>query len=190
MTQQPPRVAGVAGGVGTSTVATALGAIDCGVVRAGCPIDVIVCTDTVVSTGRSHRAIAAVVGRPLLLVVATGSGGTVKAAQSRLNMVRPHVSGVITVPYVARWRAVVDPYREAAGVLVTPGPLAKHLRGFARAVGQARQELLERFRQGPPALPPGPSTTPAPSPAPMAAPPSPPEWVSGQEGRDADAHRP
>ena len=158
MSQQPPvRVAGVSGGVGTTTVAAALGAADCGWVRGGWPVEVVVCANTAVSTGRSHQAVAAVPGRPVLVVVAMSTASTPKPARSRIELVRPHVAAVVEVPFVARWREVVDPYAEAMAVLSQPSAqLPKHLRGVARALRQAREQLGQlTATPGSPPLPPG-----------------------------------
>lgn len=164
-------VAGVAGGVGASTVAVALRATDCGLYRAGHPVDVVVARDTVVSLGAAHRVVNAVGNRPLLVVVASTSSSAPKASVARVEMVRPYVAGVIIVPYVARWREVTNPWQEAAEALAYPedAQLPKWLRGFASAMRQLRSALVERLR-----------ATPAPPPSGGPAPVRPPQTYPSQ----------
>lgn len=160
-----PLVAGVSGGVGTTTVAAALAATDCGVYRAGQPVDAVVCRDTVVSLGVAHRAINAVPGKPLLVVVASTSNATPKAASARIEMVKPHVSAVVHVPFVMRWREVTDPWAQASNVLRYPEAVPKWLRPFAQSMQQLYDTLLAHLRstQHTPAPPSPPSGTQAPA---------------------------
>lgn len=157
-----PVVAGVAGGVGTTTVAAALSATDGHVYRSG-PVDAVVCRDTVVSLGGAHSLIGHVGTSPVLVVVASCRESTTKPARARIEMVRPHVRAVVTVPWVARWCELVNPHAEAATVLSSSTQeVPKHLRGFAAAMQQARNELVERLRQQPPVpSPPPPPRAPA-----------------------------
>lgn len=140
-----PLVAGVAGGVGTTTVATAVAATDCGICRAGQPVDAVVCRDTVVSLGAAHRAVNAAVGKPLLVVVASTSNSTPKAASARIEMVKPHVATVVHVPFVMRWREVTDPWAQAANVLRYPDSVPKWLRPFAQSMQQLYDALLAQL---------------------------------------------
>lgn len=149
-----PWVTGVAGGVGTTTVALALTAVDCGPYRGG-PAQVVVCRDTVSSLGAAHVVVNRVVGRPVLVVVASTPGEISKPAAARVDMVRPHVTSVIRVPFVARWREVVDPWTQAAEALRYPeAELPRYMRGFHRALLQARTDLVGLLRNPVPGLPP------------------------------------
>lgn len=153
-----PLVAGVAGGVGTTTVAAAVAASDCGICRAGQPVDAVVCRDTVVSLGAAHRAVNAAVGKPLLVVVASTEKATPKAASARIEMVTPHVAGVVHVPFVMRWREVTDPWSQAANVLRHSESVPKWLRPFAQSMQQFYDALLVQLHSTPnvtaPASPP------------------------------------
>lgn len=149
-----PWVAGVAGGVGTTTVAWALAAVDCGAYRGG-RVHAVVCRDTVSSVGAAHTVVNRVVGRPVLLVVASIPGGISKPAAARVEMVRPHVASVVHVPFVGRWRELVDPWTQAAMVLrYSERELPRHVWGFRRALAQARTDLLAMLREPVPTLPP------------------------------------
>src|SRR5919206_432434 len=68
-TVRAPLVCGVAGGVGTTTIATALHGRDLGVYCGG-PADIVVCRSTSSSVAAAHRVINAVPGAPVLVVVA------------------------------------------------------------------------------------------------------------------------
>jgi len=71
-------VAGVAGGVGTTTLAVAIDAADRGVF-AGQPVDVLVCRatgDSLIRAGRASRMVTVATGRrPLVAVLATDTTG-------------------------------------------------------------------------------------------------------------------
>ncbi|MBA8827794.1 hypothetical protein FHX42_005201 [Saccharopolyspora lacisalsi] len=154
-----PWVAGVAGGVGTSTVAGALQAADLGVYRGG-PVDAVVCRDTVSSLGRSHQAVQHAGTSPVLLVVATSRAPTSKPAAARITMVRPYVGAVVAVPWVGRWCELVDPWTQAAQVLATAQP-DKHLQPFAAAMRQAHRELVAQLRATTPVAAAAPPVSPA-----------------------------
>lgn len=142
-------MAGVAGGVGTTSVAAALGAADGGVFRMGYPVDVLVCRDTVVSLGSAHRLVNAAVGKPLLVIVASTPQATPRAATARIEFVRPHVHSVHTVPFVGRWREVTDPWSQAGGVARFPDQVPKWLRAFSQQIHEIHQPLVERLRASP-----------------------------------------
>lgn len=156
----PPIVAGVAGGVGTSTIATALGAADCLVYRPGTVVDVLVARSTMYSLGWAQRLLAACPEPPILAVVADGPGTVLPApVKARLRMTEPHVAvsslrrgdraAVVRVPFVDTWAAMDDPHQDVVDVLVPNGardsPLPKYLRGFAAALQLLRDELIPRL---------------------------------------------
>jgi hypothetical protein len=129
-----PRVAGVAGGVGTSLLADALHAIDDGVYVEG-PVDVLVCRTTVTSLGDAHRVLALVPYPPVLAVVADIPDVVPAAVRARIRMVSRHaVLDAIPVPFVEGWRDVDDPYSEASWVLSPEVRLPKSMRGFAKSM--------------------------------------------------------
>jgi len=84
-------VAGVAGGVGATTVATAIGAADRGVFL-GRPVDVLVCRatgDSLVRAARAAQLIAAAAGRkPVLAVTAADGSGPSRPMTARLRLLR------------------------------------------------------------------------------------------------------
>lgn len=156
-----PVIAGVAGGVGTTTLAAALHATDGGVFAGRSPADVLVCRDTVASLGGAHRAVTAAPGRPLLVVVPSTGERMPRPARARLEMVTPHAE-VAHVPWVGRWREVTDPWAQAATVLTTAREqLDKPLRGYAQAMQQLRDTVQQRLQAEPPTVP-APPTAPAP----------------------------
>lgn len=135
-----PQVAGVAGGVGTSTIATALRADDCGIYRGGAPVDVMVCRSTLYSVGCAQRAINATPRPPVLAVVSDTPAGVGPNTRSRLRMTEPHVQGIVVVPFVSEWRETDAPYEQARDVLATDG--ARHLRAFTDAVEHLVEYLV------------------------------------------------
>jgi hypothetical protein len=65
-----PLVAGVAGGVGTTTIAVALRALDWDLYIDGTAVDVLVCRSTVHCLGEAHRSVGQAPYPPILVVVA------------------------------------------------------------------------------------------------------------------------
>jgi hypothetical protein len=158
-----PRLAGVAGGVGTSTLATALRGYDRGR-AADQGVEVLVCR----STGDSLHAAATVIAwlgstglpRPVLAVTADDSAPPRGPLRARLRMIEPQVSGLVVVPYVAHWRELTDPLAEAARLSECPADqLPKALRGYGEALARLaeavlRSGLLTAARPGGPHTPP------------------------------------
>lgn len=148
-------MAGVGGGVGTTTVARALAATDCGIYRDGA-VDVVVCRDTVVSIGAAHRVVAHAPGRPVLAVVASTPARMPKPAVARLDMVRPHVAAAVLVPFVLHWRALVHPWSQAADLLRhSDEQTPKSLRPIRGAFQRIHTAVLEVGRPSAPPDPPG-----------------------------------
>jgi hypothetical protein len=141
-----PRIAGVAGGVGTTTLATALRGYDRGrSVDRGA--EVLVCR----STGDSLHAAAAMITwlgagglpRPVLAVTADGAAPVRGPLRARLRMIEPQVSGLILLPYVAHWRELTDPLSEAARLSETPPEmLPKALRPYGEALLRLADAVL------------------------------------------------
>lgn len=112
-------VAGVGGGVGTSTVASLLGALDVGLwTHHPIAVDVLVCSPTSQSTARAEQAIgqhlAAAGCTPLLVVVSDGVRGVPADSRSRLTTLRPLCREVVHLPWVAAWRDTVHPVLDLA----------------------------------------------------------------------------
>jgi hypothetical protein len=149
-----PLIGGVAGGVGTTTLARALRAIDGGIYPGAAPVDLLVARSTMYSLGCAQRAAAATPAPPPVLAVVADIprvrlSGQVKA---RLRMTEPHLAGLVIVPYVETWSELDDPHQEAERVLATVvAELPKPLRGFAAAVHQLVDQLKPRLlaRSGP-----------------------------------------
>jgi hypothetical protein len=142
-----PLIGGVAGGVGTTTLARALRAIDGGIYPGAAPVDLLVARSTMYSLGCAQRAAAATPDPPVLAVVAdiprVRLSGQVKA---RLRMTEPHLGGLVVVPYVETWPELDDPLQDAERVLATVvDDLPKPLRGFAAAVHQLVDQLKPRL---------------------------------------------
>jgi hypothetical protein len=113
-----PTVAGVGGGVGTSTVAAALGVRDLGVFT-GRPADVVVCRATVASVLLAGR-VTALSARPVVAVTAVDTGRPSGALRSRLALLEPHTAAVITLPWVPPWCDLADPIQELREQLTRP----------------------------------------------------------------------
>jgi hypothetical protein len=135
-------VAGAAGGVGTSTLALALGGVDRGVSR-GATVDVLVCSatgDSVVRAAGAANLIAIRADRPpVLAVTALDRWGPDRAVRTRLRLIEPHVRAVVVVPHVRRWRAAGRSAADLRGVLPpTRDNPPRHLRPYLAAVREIR----------------------------------------------------
>jgi hypothetical protein len=151
MSLRSPIVAGVAGGVGTTLLATALGgpdgrALDGELAVPGDAVDVLVCRSTLPSLGLLHHQLATTPTPPVVAVVADIPARVPRAVVARIRMAAPHAFTFVAIPYVGSWRELDDPYREAAHVLAHPTrELPKHLHDFAasmRNLAAAVGELL------------------------------------------------
>lgn len=140
----PPTVAGVGGGVGTTTVACALGGTDRGVFT-GRAIDVLVCrstADSVIRAGRAAQLIGGVGPRPVLAVTAVDGARPTRALLARLRLLEPHAAAIVLLPHVGFWRASaapLDAVRQICGRPVDEMPRAA--RGYARAIGELTAAL-------------------------------------------------
>jgi hypothetical protein len=112
--QRAPILVGVAGGVGTTTIATVLGSTDRSVYRAGLSVDVLVCRSTAASLAASLVAVQSAPGRPVLLVVADAPGKAPKTAAARMRMVQAHTTAVLYLPWVEQLREVDTPATDLA----------------------------------------------------------------------------
>jgi hypothetical protein len=133
-----PRVAGVAGGVGTTTLATVLRAHDRGRdVELGLEVLACRCTGDNLqqAAGIVSKLAAAELPRPVLAVTADVPTPPRGPLRARLRMIEPQVSGLVVLPYVARWRELSDPLAEVASLLETPlEQLPRALRDYVVAV--------------------------------------------------------
>ncbi|UZJ26880.1 hypothetical protein RHODO2019_17955 (plasmid) [Rhodococcus antarcticus] len=120
--QRAPILTGVAGGVGTTTIATVLGSTDRGVYRPGLSVDVLVCRSTATSLASSLTAVQSAPGRPVLLVVADAPGTPPKTAAARMRMVQAHTTAVIYLPWVAQLRDSDTPAQDLAAAVRAAQP--------------------------------------------------------------------
>jgi hypothetical protein len=144
-TRRAPSVAGVAGGVGTTTIARALAGSDRGVFT-GRPVNVLVCRATADSLLRAARAAFLISAqhhrRPVLAVNTVNTAGPSRPSVARMRLLEPHTSGVVVLPYVRRWRDLATPLQDVTGLLGRPvTELPRPLRRFATAVHALAQVL-------------------------------------------------
>ena len=147
-TRRAPTVAGVAGGVGTTTIARALAGSDRGVFT-GRPVDVLVCRATADSLVRAARAAYLISTqqhrRPVLAVNTADSAGPSRPSVARMRLLEPHTAGVVVLPYVRRWRDLATPLQDVTGLLTRPvTELPRPLRRFATAVHALAHSLGHR----------------------------------------------
>jgi hypothetical protein len=134
-------VCGVAGGVGATTIAAALGAKDLGVYHEG-TADIVVCHSTSMSVGAAHRVVNAIPGKPVLVVVADGPLRIPAAVKARVTMVGPHVTAVVWMPYVEHWRQIDDAIAQAVAAPRHPDRVPKWLHSWAAALTQVADAVL------------------------------------------------
>jgi hypothetical protein len=152
-----PLVCGVAGGVGTTTIAAALQARDLGVYHGG-PADIVICRTTSTSVAAAHRVVNTAPGKPVLVVVADGPLRTPAPVRARLTMVGPHITALVAMPYVPRWREIDQPLEQAAAILrVPPDQVPKWLQPWATALKQLMNAVIPLVDR-PPEVPAGPTT--------------------------------
>jgi hypothetical protein len=132
---QTPRIAGVAGGVGTTLLATALRGLD-NELYGGGPVDVLVCRSTVTSLEETHRLIELMPCRPVLAVAADIPAYPPKPVRELIRMSLPYFHSVVAVPFVQRWRGLSGDYLtpEAANILDPQVAVPHELRDFAKAM--------------------------------------------------------
>ncbi|WP_433505663.1 hypothetical protein ACQP04_03670 [Pseudonocardia halophobica] len=157
---RPPSVAGVSGGVGATTLALALHGQDCGT-GAGIEADIVVCRSSAESLDRAVRIADLFDPTAVPPVLAVTVDGAERRHPERLDELGPGWAAVVLVPHVGRWRGIVDPYREAAGLLGTPRDrLPRALRPYLDAVTRLARAVADSGRLGRPAPTPRPPTTP------------------------------
>lgn len=145
-----PLVAGVMGGVGTTIVASALGAYDDDLYVGGA-VDVLVCESTVASLTAAHHAVGRAEYPPILVVVADVPErsrvpvlpGPVKALA---RMVEPHVAAMVAIPFVPQWRLREDPCADAATVLLAGVEVPPWLTEFAAAISSLVPHVEQLMR--------------------------------------------
>lgn len=134
----PTSVSGVAGGVGTTTVASALGdqAHDLGTAPPqwqGTPL-LLVARGTAAGVRAAAEAVNALTSTPqsvrvVLAVVDDGPYPQPATVRSRLRALSPHLVGHVRLPYVEAWRYVDHPLAEPL-----PRAYARSIRSLARTL--------------------------------------------------------
>ena len=147
-----PLVAGVGGGVGTTTVAAGLHGRDGGRARVD-EADVLVCRDTLESLDRAAAVLdrAGPDPRPVLTVTLDGARLPRGPLRDRVLLLEEETSGVLLLPRVRHWRTLPDPLAEAAALLVEPAEqLPRALRPYAAALRELAVAVAEsgRLRRG------------------------------------------
>lgn len=131
--RRTPVVGGLAGGVGTTTVARALRARDLGVVTGSDLLpDVLLCRDTAAGLAAAARvAPGPVPGGPVLAVhpISAEPDGVDAVAAGQ------GWAAVVALPLVPEWARALDPWADAASVLSRPARSPARHR-YAEALGR------------------------------------------------------
>ncbi|CAL9677688.1 hypothetical protein SUDANB95_08015 (plasmid) [Actinosynnema sp. ALI-1.44] len=149
---RPLLVAGVAGGVGTSTLTRLLQALlrfpvyDLREYRGG-EVDLLVTSNTVASASRIGAALA-LAPRPPVLVVMNTASGVIDGARPHLLNVEPHVTAVFGIDHRRQWLEMAA----APGAKLPPKAKAKDLITLIEGLPQAITDMYAR-----PAVPPRPA---------------------------------
>jgi len=115
---QVPRVGGVAGGVGTTTVAALLQGTDAGTVTAeGVDgVHVLVCRSTASSVQAAVVLAACMPLTPVLAVVADCGDRPPATVRHRLHMAEPNLAAIVRVPWWPSLREADDPAERVAAL--------------------------------------------------------------------------
>ena len=154
-----PVVAGVGGGVGTTTVAVGLRGHDSGRVTGhrpdGSP-DILVCRATLDSVRRAAAVLDEAGTEPPPVLAVTLAGRVPRGPlRARLELLEPDAAALVLLPHVRRWCTLADPLAEAAQLLVEPvARLPRPLRAYAAALRElvaavAASGRLARDPRGP-----------------------------------------
>jgi hypothetical protein len=140
-----PVVAGVGGGVGTTTVAAALRAHDAGRIAgriAGRLPDILVCRGTFDSLRRATAVLDNAGPEPVPVVAVTLDGARMLRGplRARLDLLEADADALVLLPHVRRWGTLADPLAETTRLLADP---AERLPRPLRAYTAALRELVE-----------------------------------------------
>jgi hypothetical protein len=140
-----PVVAGVGGGVGTTTVAAALRAHDAGRIAgriAGRLPDILVCRGTFDSLRRAAAVLDDAGPEPVPVVAVTLDGARMLRGvlRARLDLLEADAGALVLLPHVRRWGTLADPLAETTRLLADP---AERLPRPLRAYTAALRELVE-----------------------------------------------
>jgi hypothetical protein len=144
-----PVVAGVGGGVGTTTVAVGLRGHDAGQV-AGARPDILICRATLDSMRRAAAVLDGVGPEPPpVLAVALAARAPRRPLRAQLDLLDADAAALVLLPHVPRWGTLVDPLAEAAQLLVEPAArLPRPLRAYAAALRELVAAVAASGRLG------------------------------------------
>lgn len=136
-----PVVAGVGGGVGTTTVAAALRAHDAGRIAGRMP-DILVCRGTFDSLRRAAAVLDDAGPEPVPVVAVTLDRARMLRGplRARLDLLEADAGALVLLPHVRRWGTLADPLAETTRLLADP---AERLPRPLRAYTAALRELVE-----------------------------------------------
>lgn len=133
-----PRIGGVAGGCGTSTVAELVGAQDVGVVTAGVSVDVLVCRSVSWQLKLVQTLVDQAPTAPILVINADAPTRPPAQVRDRARLVEPNVPALLWLPWLDPLRSMSDPAAQLRDSAVADSP-EKWVLG-ARSV---RHELID-----------------------------------------------
>ncbi|MEV1295403.1 hypothetical protein [Pseudonocardia sp. NPDC049635] len=140
----PPIVAGVQGGVGTTLLARALHGYDARIYRPWSPVDVLVCRSTAHSVYAAQHALQHTRDKPVLAVVDDAPGASWgQNTANKIRLTEPYVQSWVRIPMVSDWRELESPSSFVATILETAEQdLPKSARQFARALLELVDEIV------------------------------------------------
>lgn len=144
-----PVVAGVGGGVGTTTVAAALRGHDAGRVTVGWWPDILVCRGTLDSLRRAAAVLetADPEAFPVLAVTLDAVRSARRPIRAHLERLEPDLGALVVLPYIRRWATLADPLAEAAHLLSEPADrLPRPLRAYAAVLRELVEAVTESGR--------------------------------------------
>lgn len=144
-----PVVAGVGGGVGTTTVAAALRGHDAGRVTVGWWPDILVCRGTLDSLRRAAAVLqtADPEAFPVLAVTLDAARSARRPIRAHLERLEPDLGALVVLPYIRRWATLADPVAEAARLLSEPADrLPRPLRAYAAVLRELVEAVTESGR--------------------------------------------
>lgn len=106
---RPPIVAGVAGGAGTSLIASLIGAVDGGRAEPGDAMDVLVCRSVSRHLSLATRIAAAAPVAPVVVISADAPGRPPHQVRDRARILQPNVPALLWLPWIDQLRSMSDP---------------------------------------------------------------------------------
>lgn len=123
-TPRIPIVTGVAGGAGTSLIASLIGAVDGGRAEPGDAMDVLVCRSVSRHLSLATRIAAAAPVPPVVVISADAPGKAPHQVRDRARILQPNVPALLWLPWINPLRSMSDPPAglRAACLEETPAP--------------------------------------------------------------------